>query len=593
MTEPPAEDRAASDRTAPDEEPEVNQPGLGRLREAVANRTWRQLPGRARFREDGIAGLNSAVVSVPSGMAAGLLAGVNPLHGLYAAVAGPVAGSLLSSAQLMVITSTAATALTAGQSLAGLSAEERTGALFLMVILSGVLQALFGVLKLGRMVRFISYSVMTSFIAGIAVLLILSQLPTVTGYEATGGNSVAQAIDLLGHLGEVDPWTLALAALTFVLAVVLPRTRLGNSGSLVAIVFPSLLAVLFGLRSVEIVQDVGDIPSGVPTPFLPVLSDISLDVLTGALSVAVVVLVQGAGVSQSVPNPDGSRSNASRDFLAQGAANVASGLFQGLPVGGSLSATAVNVVSDARSRWAGIFAGLWMAIVVLVFPSLVSYTAMPALGALLILAGFSLLKVREVLEIWNAGWTSVLAGATTFLATLFLPIQAAVGIGVVLSALLYVNKSSTDVSVVELVRRSDGRIEERKPVKHLPSGAVTVLDVYGSLFYAGARTLERHLPLPREDAEHPVVVLRLRSQKTLGATLVDVLSNYADRLKAVDGRLYLTGVSERAFDQVVESGRLRLSGPVRAYEVTPIVGESTHAAVEDAQAWLVDRHDDA
>src|SRR6185503_4617310 len=106
---------------------------------------------------------------------------------------------------------------------------------------------------------------------------------------------------------------------------------------------------------------------------LPSLSAMTLDVLTGALAVALIVLVQGAGVSQSVPNPDGSRRGTSRDFIAQGAANVASGLFRGLPVGGSLSATALNVIYDAQSRWAATFAGLWMALIVTGFPGLVSY----------------------------------------------------------------------------------------------------------------------------------------------------------------------------------------------------------------------------
>jgi sulfate permease, SulP family len=113
------------------------------------------------------------------------------------------------------------------------------------------------------------------------------------------------------------------------------------------------------------------------------MSSLNLDVITGALAVAVVILVQGAGVSQSVLNPDGSRRSTSCDFIAQGAANVASGLFRGLPVGGSLSATALNVIYGAQSRWGAVLAGLWMALIVMAFPGLVSYIAMlpPAAGS--------------------------------------------------------------------------------------------------------------------------------------------------------------------------------------------------------------------
>lgn len=570
-----------------DDQPEVNLPGLGELREAVANYAARQLPGRPKVRADGLAGLNSTLSSVPDGLASGILAGVNPIYGLHACMVGPVAGALFSSTQLMVVVTTSASALAAGQALAGVSGEARDSALFLMVVLVGAFQILFGLLRLGRLIRFVSYSVMTGFIAGIAVLTILSQLPTITRYQPTGGNKVTQTLDLLANLGQIHLLSLALAILALILAITLPRTKVGNFGNLVAIVVPSVLAVLLGLESVQVVRDVGEIPRGVPTPALPSLSAITPGVVTGALAIAAIVLVQGAGVSQSVPNPDGTRRSMSRDFIGQGAGNVASGFFRGLPVGGSLSTTALTVVSGARTRWAAIFAGVWMAAIVIIFPGVVSRVAMPTLGALLIVASASTIKPAELRSVWDAGWPARLASITTFLTTLVLPIQVAVSAGVALSALLYVYASSSDVSVVELVERPDGRIEEREPPKRLPSDRVTVLDVYGHLFFAGARTLERRLPAP-QGAENPAVILRLRGRTDVGATLVEVLSTYADKLQEVNGRLYLTGLSEGAYNHVVGEGKLRLSGPVRAYEATPIVGQSTREALADAQTWLVD-----
>src|SRR5690606_27918389 len=184
------------------------------------------------------------------------------------------------------------------------------------------------------------------------------------------------------------------------------------------------------------------------------------------------ILVQASGVSQSVPNPDGSRRSMSRDFIGQGMANLASGLMRGLPVGGSLSTTALSMVSGARTRWAGIFAGMWMAVIVLAFPTLVGYVTMPALGAVLIYASARAIKPAEAVSIWQTGWHSRLAIVTTFLATLLLPIQVAVGLGVVLSALLYLNEASTDVSVVELVKQPDGSVQERQAPRQLPSNKV-------------------------------------------------------------------------------------------------------------------------
>src|SRR5687768_7091058 len=266
-----------------DVEPEVNQPGLRELREAVANHLGQRLPSGASLRDDGIAGLNSAVSSVPDGMASSILVGVNPIYGLYACMVGPIAGGLFSSTRMMIIATTSAASLSAGQALGNLQGEARDSALFLMVVLIGALQVLFGLVRTGQLTRFVSYSVMTGFIIGIAVLTILSQLPTISGYEPTAGNNkVTQTFNLLSNLDRLDLWSLAVAGITLLLAILLPRTKLGNFGRLAAIVIPSILVAVFGLNSVAAVRDVGEIPSGIPLPHLPSLSSLSFEVLTGA-----------------------------------------------------------------------------------------------------------------------------------------------------------------------------------------------------------------------------------------------------------------------------------------------------------------------
>jgi SulP family sulfate permease len=451
-------------------------PGLSQLHEAVAQRLGAKLPNRNTLRQDLVAGLSGAIGSVSDGMAGAILASVNPIFGLYASMAGPLVGGLFASTQLILITTTSASALAAGEAVAGIAPGSRESALFLMIILIGVFQVLAGVLRLGRFTHFVSYSVMTGFLTGVAALLIPGQLPTLTGYDPEGPNKLAQAFDLLVHLGEVHVASAGVGLLTLALALTLPRTRLGALGTLTALVIPSVAVALFELVGVATVRDIAAIPQGLPLPDLPSLTVLLTDtasILTGALAVAAIILVQGAGVSQSVPNPDGSRSDASRDFLAQGLANVASGLFRGLPVGGSVNQTALNVVVGARSRWAAVFSGLWMALILAFVPGLVGYVAMPSLAALLIIAGWRPIKPAEVRSIMSTGWPSALAASTTFVATLLLPIQAAVGIGVVLSALLYLNASATAVRLVELARRDDGAPIEREPPKQLPSERVT------------------------------------------------------------------------------------------------------------------------
>lgn len=569
--------------------PQPVVPGLSQLQEAVAQRLRAKLPDRSTLRQDIVAGLSGAIGSVSDGMAGAILAGVNPIFGLYASMVGPLVGGLFASTQLILITTTSASALAAGQAIAGVDTASRESALFLMIVLVGVFQVLAGALRLGRFTHFVSYSVMTGFLTGVASLLILGQLPTLAGYDAQGDSKLSQALDLLANLSQVSLASLGVGLLTLALALTLPRTRLGAFGTLAALVIPSLLVGLARLGQVATVSDIATIPRGLPIPALPslaVLAGNAGEILTGALAVAAIILVQGAGVSQSVPNPDGSRSDASRDFLAQGLANLTSGVLRGLPVGGSVNQTALNVVVGARSRWAAVFSGLWMALILALAPGLVGYVAMPSLAALLIMAGWRTIKPAEARTIFNTGWPSALAAGTTFIATLLLPIQAAVGIGVVLSALLYLNASSTAVRVVELAIREDGATIEREPPKELPSEQVTVLSIYGSLFYAAARAVEEQLPAAR-GATRPVVVLRLRGHAELGATMVEVLQRYGSELQEAGGRLYLAGVSEPVYDQLARSGKLRLTGPVRVYGATEVIGEASREAVRDAEAWLV------
>jgi len=230
-----------------------------------------------------------------------------------------------------------------------------------------------------------------------------------------------------------------------------------------------------------------------------------------------------------------------------------------------------------------------MLVILAIFSGLVAKIAVPTLGAILIFAATGSLRPGEVATILRTGRISQIAVITTFAATLFLPVAAAVGIGVALSLLLQLNAEAMDLAVVELIPRDDGRFEERPPPTALTSHHVTGLDVYGSLMYAGARTLEAHLPDPA-GTQSPVVVLRLRRRTSLGATFVKVVGDYASRLADADGRLYLTGLEPSLTERLRRTGHL--DGPVRAFEATPVVGESTQAAYLDAEAWLVKKHDE-
>ena len=568
----------------------------------MAEKSWRSgltgwwasvRPAPGTLKDEAVAGVPRAAASVPDGMAAAALVGVNPIHGLYASFAGPIVGGMTASTRLMVITTTSAASLAAFSALEDVPAPDRIGALILLTLLAGAIMLVAGFFGLGRFTGFVSHSVMTGFLTGVAVNIILGQIDELTGATADGSNSLETAFDVVTSPGGIHLASLLVGVGALAILYMLPATTMGRYAGVVALVVPSLVVFFFNFfDGVAIVSDVGEITRGFPVPGLPDLSQLNLSLVSGALAVAAIVLVQGAGVAESAPNPDRSRTNMDTDFLAQGWANVASGLFRGIPVGGSVSQTALNISVGARDRWAAIMSGVWMLAILVALSGLAGQVAMPTLAAILIVASIAAIRPAEIGAVWKAGAQSQIAMVTTFVATLFLPVSAAVGIGVALSLLLSLNREALDVKVVRIEEGVDGRFIEGDVPLRLESKSVTVLDIYGSLFYAGARTLEEALPQVGS-AESPVVIIRLRGRSAMGATAFSVISRYAGRLGDAGGRLYLSGVAPELVSHFKESGRIEASDPVKIIEATATLGESTREAIAKANSFLIGEAQDA
>jgi SulP family sulfate permease len=181
---------------------------------------------------------------------------------------------------------------------------------------------------------------------------------------------------------------------------------------------------------------------------LPDLSVIP-SLAVGALSVCLVALAQAAGIGAAVPNPDGSKSDQNRDFVGQGLANLAGGLFQALPAGGSLSRTGVSTGAGARSRWAGIFAGIWLAVIVVAVGPMTELIPMAVIGGLLFVVAGEIIvgKIHDIRLTLETSLPSALALVTTFLLTMFLPLQYAILLGALLSILLYAAQAAGKVRV--------------------------------------------------------------------------------------------------------------------------------------------------
>jgi sulfate permease, SulP family len=536
-----------------------------------------------------MAGLVLGIESVPDGLASGLLAGVNPVAGLYGYLFGMVGGALFTSTAFMAVQATGAMSII----IADVDIADRddpTRSLVTLSILTGAVMIVAGLLRLGTFLRFVSNSVMTGFITAVGINIVLGQLDDFTGYDAEGSNRVLRAIDLLFNLGQVDVPTLAVGVVTVAGIVGLQRTRLGALGLVVAVGAGSALAALLDAldHTVAVVGDIADVPSSLPIPTLPILGEIP-SLLVPAASLAFVGLVQGAGVSAGFPNREGELPDTSQDFVGQGAGNVVSGLFQGMPVGGSMSASSLVVTAGARSRGALLVAGAVMAVVIVVFANVVELVAMPALAGLLIVVGVGTVKPAKIEAIARTGPVPTTVMVVTLVLTMLIPLQYAVLVGVGLSVLLFVVQQSSRLVTRRLVLRDDGSVIEVDPPAELGRGEVVVLQPYGAIFFASASVLQAQLPEVTGTTSNSVVILRIRGADDAGVTFIDTLSRYASVLAAADSKLVIVTDNQRLVRQLDKTGVTGTIGDENVYLGTEVVGETTRRAYAEALEWIAAR----
>lgn len=536
---------------------------------------------RKTFGKDIIAGLTAAIAGIPDGMASATLAGVNPVYGLYNLMVGTPIAAIFTSSVYMAVINASAMALVAFDALAPYSGEEQVKALVTLTLLVGLFMLALGLLRLGWLTRFISNSVMRGFLTGIAIVIIVGQLSDFTGYAIQGDNYVADVIDLVRNIGQIDLATLAIGILTVVVILILDRTPLKSFSMLIALIVGALLVRFLSLESVALV---GEIPEGLPRLMLPQLSLIPV-LLPSAIAIGIIGLVQAAGVSQGYPNPDGNLPNPDGDFRGQGIGNTVASFFQGLPIGGSVSGTALVVGAGAQSRWANIFTGIFVAFGVVLFASQIANLPMTCLAAILILAGFQAIKPGEIRKVWNTNYLSAAVLLLTLVATLFLPVQRAIFFGVIIQIFLLIFQSAERMTIMELVPTKDGDFIERPAPKSLPSDQVTMLLPHGSLFFAAAIDFEEEAPT-LEGANHAAVIVTLRGREQLGSTAIIVFERLAKALRETDSQLFLAEVSDSVRKQLERTDSLEVIGAENVLPAGEKILASLNQVYADAHKWL-------
>jgi SulP family sulfate permease len=495
---------------------------------------------------DIIAGLTVAAATIPAALALAELAGLPAVYGLYASVVPALLYAVFGSSRQLQIgpgsTLSILVAASLGGALVAADPAEAVVTAALLALISGGLLLAAGILRLGFVADFLSGPVLTGFTAGAALIIIVSQAPKLFGIEVDANGFFEAVWALLTSLGETNGPTLAIGAGTVLLLLVMQTWLPNLPASLIAVVLGIAAVSIFDLTA-EGVAVVGQIPAGLPGFEIPDLGKAG-DLFGAGAAVALLVYVETIAVSREFAARHSYRIDPNQELVASGAANLGAGLFQGFPVDGSFSQSALNDASGARTQLAGVVTALAVAVVLLAFTGLLTNLPTAVLGAIIIVAVLSLIKIGEMRRLWglqrpadgNGLWLAarldLISAGVTFGGTLVLGILEGIliGVGFTLIALL---QRATRPNVAVLGRVPGDRVYRdvaRAPEAETVPGLV-VVRWDGELFFANASHFREQLNDLVDAADQPRAVLLDSSAITsMDVTAADMLEELIEDL---------------------------------------------------------------
>ena len=513
-------------------------------------------------RHDLIAGLTVAAISFPQAMAYALIAGVDPRFGVYSAIVVTIVASIFGSSSHLINGPTSAISLLVFTALAFIDSENTTElfeGLFLLAVLVGAFQIIISLFKLGNLTRYISESVIIGFMAAAAFLLAIGQLGNALGVRDKGNGhmQVLRRVWLtLFHGDHINYRALTLSAAAVLLAVVLRKLvqRFGwpQIDMLAVLVITGLIAYFAGWSvpgagGHTAVSVAAKVPRSLPTPHIPeVHTDWLPELSSGALAIAFVGIIEALSIAKAIAYETQQKIDYNRQIMAEGLANLSGGFFQCLPGSGSLSRSAINYQSGAKTRFSGIVSAATVAAALLLFAPLLRYVPQPALAGLLLVTAARLVDFKRLIYTLKASRYDAGLVIVTAFTGVAIDLDKSVLLGVILSVLLFVPRAAK-LKAKELIVAPERVVRERVPGDPVDP-SIIIYDLEGELFFGAAPELDRYLVALHQriadDPNGPVkfVVLRLKRVRHPDVVCIERIEHFLREETARGVTILLAGV---------------------------------------------------
>jgi SulP family sulfate permease len=538
---------------------------------------------RKLFQSDLTAGLTVGVVALPLAIAFAIASGVKPEQGLYTAIVAGFVIAVLGGSRAQISGPTGAFIVI----IYGIVQQYGYDGLAVATLIAGVMLIVMGLARMGALLKFIPYPVTVGFTSGIALIIFSSQIRDFFGLQMqTVPAEFIQKWTAYGTaFGTLNPYALGTGLVSLLIVVLWPRITHRIPGPLVAILAVTAAVWVFHLPVETIGSRFGNVPNRLPAPHLPHVSwELIRQMFSPAVTIALLAALESLLAAVVADGMMGTRHRSNMELVAQGAGNIASILFGGIPATGAIARTATNIKSGGRTPVSGVVHSLTLLVILLFVGRLAALIPMATLAAILIVVAYNMSEWHAFVRLFRSPKSDIAVLVATFLLTVLIDLTVAIQVGVLLAGFLFLQRMSneTQVSLVTDNLREHDEDESRDISKlEVPFG-VEVFEIYGSLFFGA---IERFRDALRRVEKSPrVLILRMRNVITIDASGLQTLEDLLESTRKRNVTLLLSAVAPQPLAAMQHSGFLEHIGKEN-------VAPDIFAALERAREILSDKEE--
>lgn len=505
---------------------------------------------KEQFVKDVIAGIIVAIIALPLSIALALASGVTPEIGLYTAITAGFVISFLGGSRVQIAGPTAAFATI----VAGIIAKNGMDGLILATMIAGILLIIMGLMRLGSLIKFIPYTITTGFTAGIAVTIFIGQIKDFLGLTIETEEPLVETMDKLkavfAFIGTVNWQAVLVGVVCLAVLIIMPYISKRIPGSLIAVLVG--IAMVKGLHmQVNTIGDLYTISNRLPTPHLPQFSfSMVREVFSDAFTIAILAAIESllsCVVADSMVN---SRHRSNMELIAQGAGNITSALFGGIPATGAIARTAANIKNGGRTPIAGMVHSVTLLLILVVLMPYAALIPMPAIAAILFMVAYNMSEWRQFASLCKtAPKSDIIVLVLTFVLTVVFDLVVAIEVGMLMAAMLFLKRMSEVTEVEGWKYVDDDDDPDSLSLRQVPSHTL-VYEISGPMFFGAAdKILQISLT---EDTV--CLVLRMRSVNAIDATAMHALEQLKEKCDKKKISLVLSHVNEQPMRIMQKSG---------------------------------------